>query len=172
METLCIRGDITELDVDIIVNAANAKLLGGGGVDGVIHRKGGPAIADACRQIREQSGGCKPGQAVITTAGRLKAKHIIHTVGPIWGKDSEPEKVLGQCYENSLRLAVSAAAKSVAFPNISTGVYGFPKDLACKIAQEIFSKLNKEATFKTLEKVIFCCFDDENYKLYAQYLLV
>lgn len=164
-EIKVIKGDITTLHVDAIVNAANSSLMGGGGVDGAIHRAGGPQILEECKKIREAYGPCHTGEAVITSAGRLPAKAIIHTVGPIWknGMSGEPEK-LSNCYKNSLKLAENKEFRSVAFPNISTGVYGYPKTKAAKIAQ------NAVRAFKYyhIKKVIFVCFDDENYNLYTQ----
>ena len=117
-----LQADITRLDVDIIVNAANASLLGGGGVDGAIHRAGGPAILEACRAIRERQGSCSPGEAVITTAGKMSARYVVHTVGPVWsgGSHGEPE-LLANCYRSSLDLCVRQSCTSIAFPNISTG---------------------------------------------------
>ncbi len=130
-----IQGDITKLQVDAIVNAANSSLLGGGGVDGAIHRAGGPQILEACKQIRNKQGGCKTGEAVITIGGNLKAKHVIHTVGPVWnGGSSNEEQLLGNAYRNSLQLAVEHNISTIAFPNISTGIYGFPKRRAAEIA--------------------------------------
>ncbi|MGH8914987.1 MAG: O-acetyl-ADP-ribose deacetylase, partial [Acidimicrobiia bacterium] len=131
-----IQADITTIEVDAIVNAANSSLMGGGGVDGAIHRAGGPAILAACREIVAKQGGLATGEAVITTAGDLPARHVIHTVGPIWGTVSEDEAVtlLASCYRNSLDLARSAKCRTVAFPNISTGVYRFPKELAARTA--------------------------------------
>src|SRR3972149_3599364 len=132
-----VQGDITEQNTDAIVNAANSWLMGGGGVDGAIHRKGGPEIIEECRRIRETEwpDGLPTGKAVITSAGNLKAKHVIHTVGPVWhgGRGGEPE-FLVQAYVNSLRLAVSNGLKSVAFPSISTGAYGYPIEEACGVA--------------------------------------
>jgi len=130
-------GDITREDVDAIVNAANASLLGGGGVDGAIHRAGGPEILAACRRIRESEyvHGLPTGKAVITTAGRLPARHVIHTVGPIYGQHAGAEaRLLGECYENSIALAASHGLESIAFPAISTGVYGYPKEEAARVA--------------------------------------
>ncbi|HHM20616.1 MAG TPA: O-acetyl-ADP-ribose deacetylase [Bacteroidetes bacterium] len=160
------KGDITKIAVDAIVNAANSSLLGGGGVDGAIHRAGGPAILAACRIIREKQGGCPTGQAVITTAGRLPARHIIHTVGPIWDAASEPEmkKLLADCYRNSLQLALDHQLKTVAFPNISTGIYGFPKNIAATVAIRSVREFLQNDHF--IEQVIFVCFDDENYQIY------
>ena len=130
-----VRGDITQQDTDAIVNAANSSLLGGGGVDGAIHRAGGPAILAACRAIREQRGPLPPGEAVITTGGMLPARYVIHTVGPIWrgGQSGEPD-TLEHCYTNSLAVAASHSVKRVAFPSISTGAYGYPIDRAASAA--------------------------------------
>lgn len=129
------QGDITEMQVDAVVNAANSTLLGGGGVDGAIHRKGGPEILSACRRIREERypGGMPTGEAVITTAGRLPSAWVIHTVGPVWAGGGNGEKeLLANAYRNSLRLASERSLKSVAFPAISTGVYRYPRDLAAR----------------------------------------
>ena len=162
-----LKGDITQLAVDCIVNAANSSLLGGGGVDGAIHRAGGPAILDDCRKIIAKRGGCKTGEAVITTAGKLPAKFVIHTVGPVWnGGQNNEEKKLADCYRNSLKIAVDNQCRSIAFPNISTGIYPFPKEKAAGIAvKTVLAFLS--ATEKT-EKVIFVCFDDENFSLYEK----
>jgi O-acetyl-ADP-ribose deacetylase len=159
-----IKGNITEITADAIVNAANTSLLGGGGVDGAIHRAGGPLILEACRKIVAKQGGCKTGEAVITEAGNLPAKYVIHTVGPVWngGQKGELEK-LASCYLNSLTLAVENMAKSIAFPSISTGVYRFPKDIAAKIA--IKTVLDFLTLNNSLESVTFVCFDDENKEL-------
>ena len=164
-----IRGDITKLKVDAIVNAANTSLLGGGGVDGTIHRAGGPAILADCRRIRDRQGGCEVGEAVITTGGNLAARYVIHTVGPVW-QDSQhgEDDLLASAYRNSLRLAVAHQLKTIAFPNISTGIYHFPKNMAAVIAVDTvtdFLEFDKE-----LEHVIFVCFDQENYELYAALL--
>ncbi|MDR0349487.1 MAG: O-acetyl-ADP-ribose deacetylase [Tannerella sp.] len=159
-----IQGDITNIKVDAIVNAANSSLLGGGGVDGAIHRAGGPAILDGCIKIRAKQGGCKTGESVITGAGNLPAGYVIHTVGPVWngGQKGEPEK-LANCYSNSLRLAVENKCKTVAFPNISTGVYGYPKEQAAKIAY--WTVVDFLSGNEQIEKVIFVCFDEDNYRL-------
>jgi O-acetyl-ADP-ribose deacetylase (regulator of RNase III) len=164
-----IQGDITKIKADAIVNAANSSLLGGGGVDGAIHRAGGPAILDECRQIRARQGGCDTGQAVITTAGLLPAKYVIHTVGPVWngGNHGESELLAG-CYRNSLQLAVDHGVKTIAFPNISTGVYGFPKPEAATIAIKTVQQFM--ANDNSLDEIIFVCFDDENYSLYKERL--
>lgn len=156
-----IKADITKVEVDVIVNAANTSLLGGGGVDGAIHRAGGSAILDDCRKIIARQGGCKTGQAVITSAGKLPAKFVIHTVGPVWNGGNKNERVkLAECYLNSLKLAVENNCKSIAFPSISTGIYKFPKDEAAKIAVETVSEFL--TAYPSLEQVIFVCFDDEN----------
>lgn len=133
--TSLIKGDITTLKVDTIVNAANSSLMGGGGVDEAIHRVGGPQILEECKRIRKEQGECKTGQAVYTSAGNLPAKYVIHTVGPIWhgGKNDEPQ-LLTNCYINSLFIAEKLGIKTIAFPNISTGVYRFPKEQAAQIA--------------------------------------
>src|SRR5215216_5629921 len=135
------KGDITKIEVDAIVNAANSSLMGGGGVDGAIHRSGGPLILEECRKIVARQGGCKTGEAVITTAGKLPAKYVIHTVGPVWnnGNNNEKEK-LANCYKNPLQLAVEHECKTIAFPNIGTGVYRFPKAEAAKIAVDTIHK--------------------------------
>ena len=164
-----IRGDITRVSADAIVNAANSSLMGGGGVDGAIHRAGGKAIIEECRQIVARQGGCKTGQAVITTAGKLPAKYVIHTVGPVWngGNKNEAQK-LADCYRNSLQLAVAYNCETIAFPNISTGVYGFPKQEAARIAVDtVFGFLPETGQIK---KVIFICFDEENYLLMSAHL--
>lgn len=159
-----IKGDITKIAVDVMVNAANKSLMGGGGVDGAIHRGGGSAILEDCRKIVARQGGCKIGEAVITTAGNLPATFVIHTVGPIWngGKNNEREK-LANCYRNSLKLAVANNCKSISFPAISTGVYRFPKDEAAAIAVSTVKDFIVETT--GLEKIIFVCFDDESEQL-------
>ena len=164
-----LQGDITRVSADAIVNAANSSLLGGGGVDGAIHRAGGPAILEECRAIRNKQGGCRTGEAVITTGGRLPAKYVIHTVGPVWngGKNRE-EELLASCYRNSLQLAVTNNIRTIAFPNISTGIYGFPKDKAAVIAVNTVSAFLTET--ENIEKVIFVCFDAENHGLYAALL--
>jgi O-acetyl-ADP-ribose deacetylase len=159
-----IRGDITKQRVDAIVNAANSSLMGGGGVDGAIHRAGGPTILEECRKIIARQGSCRPGEAVITTAGNLPAKFVIHTVGPVWsgGKNSEP-MTLANCYKNSLRLAVENGLQSVAFPNISTGIYGYPKKEAAYVAMSTVADFLQQ---NESVKVYFVCFDDENFELY------
>jgi O-acetyl-ADP-ribose deacetylase (regulator of RNase III) len=163
------KGDITKLEVDAIVNAANTSLLGGGGVDGAIHRAGGPQILEACMQIRNKQGGCKVGEAVITTGGRLPAKYVIHTAGPVWsGGNNNEANLLANAYKNSLLLATKNNVRRIAFPNISTGIYHFPKQLAAEIA---ISEIKKSVAQDTvMEEVIFICFDDENYIIYKKLL--
>lgn len=156
--------DITQLHVDAIVNAANSSLMGGGGVDGAIHRAGGSAILEECLKIVEKQGGCATGEAVITKGGNLPATYIIHTVGPIWqGGSNQEEKFLANCYRNSLNLAIENRCKTVAFPNISTGIFGFPKPLAAKIAVKTVREF--VAKHSEIEQVIFACFDQENLEL-------
>jgi O-acetyl-ADP-ribose deacetylase (regulator of RNase III) len=162
-----VRGDITEMETDAIVNPANSSLMGGGGVDGAIHRKGGPKILEECKKIRktEWPDGLPTGEAVITSAGNLKAKHVIHTVGPVWsgGKRGEPE-LLALAYQNSLRLAVSRGLKTVAFPSVSTGAYGYPVEdaslVAVKTVKEFLEKEN------TLEEVVFVLFSENDLETY------
>jgi O-acetyl-ADP-ribose deacetylase (regulator of RNase III) len=160
-----LQGDITKQKVDAIVNAANSSLMGGGGVDGAIHRAGGPAILEDCRKIIAKQGSCKTGEAVITTAGNLPAKFVIHTVGPVWnnGKNNEAEK-LANCYRNSLHLALENKIESIAFPNISTGIYGYPKREAATIAIKTVSDLLQDNI--SFPKVYFVCFDEENFSIY------
>ena len=167
MKVELIKGDITKIQADAIVNAANSSLLGGGGVDGSIHRAGGKQILDECIEIRDRQGKCKTGEAVVTTAGNLPAKYVIHTVGPVWNDNEEKgSKLLANCYKNSLKLAESLNVKTIAFPNISTGVYRFPKELAGKIAVDEVKNFKSDV----IEKVIFVCFDDENDVIYKKLL--
>lgn len=171
MRIYAIQGDITTQNVDIIVNAANSSLLGGGGVDGAIHRKGGSAILDECKQIRAKQGKCPTGQAVITTAGNLPAKYVIHTVGSVWQDGTHDEaELLASCYHESLKLAIAHHAKSIAFPNISTGVYRFPKALACEVAINAVQDFIKNNDIGELEEIRFVCFDSENFELYQEKL--
>lgn len=166
-----IKADITKIEVDAIVNAANSGLLGGGGVDGAIHKAGGHEIHEECMMIRNKKGRCHTGEAVITTAGKLKAKYVIHTVGPVWnGGYKNEEELLGRCYENSINLAIENNVKTIAFPNISTGAYGFPKKLAAEIALKQVSKIIKNN--KNIQQIIFVCFDDENYDIYYEMMRV
>lgn len=165
MEIIVEKGDITQVYADAIVNAANSSLMGGGGVDGAIHRAGGPAILEACKVIVREDGKLPPGEAVITTGGLLPVAAVIHTVGPVWRGGGEGEKeLLRNCYINSLRLAELEKFRSIAFPNISTGVYGFPKEKAAKIALDVVSGYRPQ----TIEKIRFVCFDEENYQLYQK----
>jgi O-acetyl-ADP-ribose deacetylase (regulator of RNase III) len=164
-----VQGDITEMETDVIVNAANPSLMGGGGVDGAIHRKGGPKILEECKQIRatQWPNGLPTGKAVITTGGNLKANYVIHTVGPIWrgGKSGEPE-LLAEAYKNSLALASSKGLKTIAFPSISTGAYGYPIEKACKVAlrtvKEFLEKENK------LEEVVFVLYTKHDFEVYKE----
>ncbi len=162
-----IQDDISKLNVDAIVNAANSGLRGGGGVDGAIHRAAGNQLLDECRTIIEKIGSLPVGEAVITRGYNLPAKYVIHTVGPYWngGNNNEPQK-LYNAYYNSLRLAAENNVKTIAFPNISTGVYRYPKKDAVAIAFEAVSNFLKIDMF--IDSVYFCCFDDENYFLYLE----
>ncbi|OCA78983.1 O-acetyl-ADP-ribose deacetylase [Chryseobacterium contaminans] len=167
MKIEVIKGDITKIHAEVIVNAANSSLLGGGGVDGAIHRAGGPRILEECRVIRNRQGKCGTGEAVVTTAGNLPAQYVIHTVGPVWNGDEEKSsKLLSDCYRNSLQLAENLGIKTIAFPNISTGIYKFPKELAGKIAVHEVRKFHSDI----IEKVIFVCFDEENEEIYKKLL--
>jgi len=164
-----IKGDITKIEVDAIVNAANTSLLGGGGVDGAIHKAGGKIILEECQKIRSRQGGCKVGEAVITLAGKLPSKYVIHTVGPVWnGGHKNEENLLAAAYYNSLKLAAENHLKSIAFPSISTGIYKFPKDRAAQIAVDVVSNFIKNNNI--VEDVFFICYDDENYNIYNKYL--
>jgi O-acetyl-ADP-ribose deacetylase (regulator of RNase III) len=161
-----IDGDITGLEVDAIVNAANSTLLGGGGVDGAIHRAAGPGLLEECRALE----GCPTGNARITSAYNLPSKFIIHTVGPVWrGGQHNEEKLLEDAYRHALWIADNTKLKSIAFPNISTGIYGFPKELAAGIAISTASAFLKTA--KHIERLIFCIFDHENLQIYRQHLM-
>lgn len=166
-----LQGDITKLKVDAIVNAANSSLMGGGGVDGAIHRAGGPVILDECRQIVARQGRCATGEAVITSGGNLPAKLVIHTVGPVWqdGKHNEAN-LLRNAYLNSLKLAVENGIETIAFPNISTGVYGFPKEKAAEVAIRTVTEFLRGND--QLQQVCFVCFDEENLQIYQRLLTV
>ncbi|MCC6159064.1 MAG: O-acetyl-ADP-ribose deacetylase [Deltaproteobacteria bacterium] len=154
------QGDITKLDVDAIVNAANHTLLGGGGVDGAIHRAAGPELLKECRALD----GCRTGEAKITAGHRLAARHVIHTVGPVYGRGgADREALLASCYRNSLALAAQHGLRTIAFPAISTGVYGYPPDEAARVAIKAVSDyLRADAS---IEKVVFCAFDERSTKL-------
>ena len=158
-----IQGDITKLEVDAIVNAANSSLLGGGGVDGAIHRAAGPELLEACRPI----GGCPTGEGRITPGFKLPAKWVVHTVGPVWhgGSKNESELLRG-CYENSFVLAREHSARTIAFPAISTGVYGYPKEDAAKIALSAM-----KAARDDFDEVVACCFSDSDAELYSAFCL-
>ena len=159
-----VHGDITKLAVDAIVNAANSTLLGGGGVDGAIHRAAGPELLAECRAL----GGCVPGDAKITFGYRLPARHVIHTVGPVWqGGAAREAELLASCYRQSLALADLNALASIAFPAISTGVYGYPRREAAIVAVSTVREAMREST---IERVIFCCFDGETRDLYREQL--
>lgn len=161
-----VKGDITKLKVDAIVNAANSSLLGGGGVDGAIHRAAGPKLLEECRKLN----GCKTGEAKITNGYNLPAKFVIHTVGPVWnGGEYNEDNLLESCYKNSLKLAVENKIKTIAFPAISTGIYGFPLERATQIAIKIVKEFI--STKPGITKVIFICFDTKTESVYKKYLL-
>jgi len=166
------RGDITTEKVDAVVNAANSTLLGGGGVDGTIHRRGGSAILEECREIRKTKypDGLPAGEAVMTTGGEMPAKYVIHTVGPIWhgGKKGEEEK-LKDCYQNSLKVAVDNQCKTIAFPAISTGVYGYPRELAAKVSSKAAKDFLEE--HKEIEKVIFVFFSEDDMEIFLDHCI-
>jgi len=164
-----VQGDITEMDTDSIVNAANSSLMGGGGVDGAIHRKGGPKILEECKRIRatEWPEGLPTGKAVITSGGNMKARYVIHTVGPVWrgGNYGEPE-LLAEAYRNSLKLAVLKGLRTIAFPSISTGAYGYPIEKASRIAVSVVKDfLMRE---DKLEKVVFVLFSSHDFEIYKE----
>ena len=155
-ELTLIQGDITEQETEAIVNAANTTLLGGGGVDGAIHRAGGPTILEECKKIRAKQGGCLTGEAVITTGGNLKAKYVIHTIGPVWsGGKRKEDTLLHNAYKNSLSLAKDKGIRSLSFPSISTGAYGFPIERAAEIALCTVRDFLKGYSFKEVRFVLF-----------------
>jgi O-acetyl-ADP-ribose deacetylase len=160
-----LQANIVTLHVDAIVNAANSSLLGGGGVDGAIHRAAGPLLLEECRHL----GGCRVGEAKLTKGYKLPAKFVIHTVGPVWrgGKNDEP-KQLASCYRNSLTIADEHGFQSIAFPSISTGVYGYPIELAAKIAVETISEITGKKS--NLNEVLFCCFSQKDLEVYESLL--
>ncbi|WP_433664132.1 O-acetyl-ADP-ribose deacetylase [Nocardia sp. CA-128927] len=164
VELVLVRGDITEQDVDAVVNAANSSLLGGGGVDGAIHRKGGPAILAACRDLRAShyGKGLATGKAVATTAGNLPARWVIHTVGPVWSAQDDRSELLASCYRESLRVADELGARTVAFPAISTGIFGWPIDDGARIAIETV-----RATDTTVQEVRFVLFGPDAFDSFA-----
>jgi O-acetyl-ADP-ribose deacetylase (regulator of RNase III) len=167
------QDDITTLKVDAIVNAANSSLLGGGGVDGAIHRAAGRELYDECYKIPQERGRrCPTGEARITGAYKLPCKKIIHTVGPVYDGDKQCAALLANCYKNSLALATENSLESIAFPNISTGVYGYPKNEAAEIAVKTVREFlaGKLPSIKKINKIIFVCFDKENYTLYKNLL--
>jgi O-acetyl-ADP-ribose deacetylase len=162
-----VQGDLTKQDVDAIVNAANSGLRGGGGVDGAIHRAGGPTIDEECRQIISRIGRLETGKAVITAGGNLKARFIIHTVGPVWhGGSKGEEKLLADAYWNCIKVAEEKGFETIAFPNISTGIFGFPKELAAGIAYNAVKEAIK--SYERIKEVRFVCFDGENYSFYHE----
>ncbi|MFF0076951.1 O-acetyl-ADP-ribose deacetylase [Streptomyces sp. NPDC005494] len=163
-----VRGDITEQHADVLVNAANSSLLGGGGVDGAIHRRGGPEILAACRDLRASyyGKGLPTGQAVATTAGRLHAEHVVHTVGPVWSRTEDRSELLASCYRESLRVASELGARTVAFPAISTGIYGWPLDDGARIAVRTV----RRAALAPVTEVRFVLFDEEAYARFEEAL--
>lgn len=164
-----LQGDITTIAVDVIVNAANSSLLGGGGVDGAIHRAAGPALLEACKQVIQQQGECPTGHAVITLAGNLPAKAVIHTVGPVWqGGDHHEAERLEDAYLNTLQLALANGYQSIAFPALSTGVYGYPRAAAAEIAVNTVLKFTTRRALP--EHIYFVCFDEEMAQLYTRLL--
>ena len=170
VEIQAVQNDITTLKVDAIVNAANTSLLGGGGVDGAIHRAGGPAILEECKQIVNKQGRLPTGKAVITTGGKLPAKYVIHTVGPVWngGNNGEPE-LLASAYRESLALAAAHNLVSVSFPSISTGVYGYPVEKAASVAISAIEEFLKNGK-TSIKDIVFVLFDVHTYSAYARQL--
>lgn len=168
-EIILIRGDITNVDADAIVNAANSTLMGGGGVDGAIHARGGPQILEECKHIRATrwANGLPTGEAIMTSGGNLKAKHVIHTVGPIWREGtSEEPRLLKQAYQNSLKLAVQVGLKSIAFPSISTGAYGYPIEKAVEVAIAAVKEFLKNED--GLDRIAFVLFTKHDFDIYRE----
>lgn len=168
-----VHGDITMVEVDAIVNAANSSLLGGGGVDGAIHRAAGPGLLAECRALVARQGGCDTGDAVVTGAGNLPAQWVIHTVGPVWSEDHDVEyldRLLASCYRQSLQLADEHRVNSIAFPNISTGVFRFPKQRAAEIAIASVRATLASLVEPTIQQVLFVCFDADNVEIYEELL--
>ena len=166
-----IQGDITKAEVDAIVNAANSQLIGGGGVDGAIRRAGGDEIEQACAEIRKREGGCPTGKAVITTGGNLPAKYVIHTAGPVWeGSNSGEAELLASCYQSSLQLAVQNGIQRIAFPSISTGIYGYPTEKAAVVALTAVKEF-VEQNNATLTTIQFILFDEATHTCYLDALL-
>ncbi len=162
-----VKGDITKVKADAIVNAANSSLLGGSGVDGAIHRAAGSALLDECQKIRSKSGSCKTGEVVVTGAGNLFAKYVIHAVGPVWNNGVNNEiRLLESCYLNAIQESEKRNLTSIAFPNISTGVYKFPKELAAKTVHELVQKYFADNKVTSLKEIFFVCFGDDDYSLY------
>jgi O-acetyl-ADP-ribose deacetylase (regulator of RNase III) len=167
MRISVVQGDITQQQVDAIVNAANSRLAGGGGVDGAIHRAAGPELMQYCDAIRALEGGCPTGSAVITPAGKLPCRYVIHAVGPIWqGGGKNEDELLASTYRKALQLAEEHKLRTIAFSNISTGVYGFPKERAVQIVAQVMEEFSQQAQY--LEEVRFVCYDAENLQLYRQ----
>lgn len=164
------RGDITHMETDAVVNAANSSLMGGGGVDGAIHRAGGPAILSECMEVRRTTypDGLPTGEAVITGGGSLKARHVIHTVGPVWRGGGSEERLLEAAYRNSLRVAVENGLKSVAFPSISTGAYGYPVEKAAMTAVKTVKAFIEEDP--SLDEVVFVLYSERDYEVYVRAL--
>ncbi|GGP58798.1 O-acetyl-ADP-ribose deacetylase [Streptomyces melanogenes] len=165
-----VQGDITDQSVDAIVNAANSSLLGGGGVDGAIHRRGGPEILADCRRLRAShyGKGLPTGRAVATTAGRLPARWVIHTVGPVWQRDEDRSALLASCYRESLRVAGELGARTVAFPAISTGIYGWPLDDGARVAVRAVREAASSLPPTSVEEVRFVLFDDTAYRAFEE----
>lgn len=165
-------GDITSIAVDAIVNAANSALMGGGGVDGAIHRRGGPALTEACAELRRKryQGGLPVGEAVLTTAGNLPARFVVHTVGPIWGSDEPAAKLLASCYRKSIELVDAEGLQSISFPAISTGAYGYPKDRAAQVASKaIADALGKAHSVRAVHLVFFSDVDRAAFEQHQQF---